>query len=315
MKRIIVALDRPPDTHLTGLLLSICNHSLEENGIKVELQYSEMGHFFDSSAMKVATRQAHIGLTTPHHLLYFHTHKNPIFPLAVSAPVQKNYFAYAVKKDSTIKGLQDFSGKRFAAKGSINQVEELRYFLNKEDRCDMIQIENSCGLDSLRKNKADIAYINKAWDGIVADRMELSLSYFNRSEDELILGYDQVYIALPEIIEKYEDELKIFFYCLDQAYCFASKNPEKAAQLLHSHFSQEYPHFDDYELLLTSMKLLAKDFVDSKDRWGWMEDNIWKEYLLGLKRIKKTCREDILPQINCDYSSHIFTNNLLPYDF
>jgi len=315
MKRLIVALNSSPNTFHTGLLVAIANNWFESVGLKVEIQLPESGHFMDSSPMKVATGQAHIGLCSPQVLFAFHTHKCSTPLLAVSAPVQSNHYHYAVKQGADIDSFSDFAGKRFASKGTYGQVEELRYFLQREGNSGLIRLADTTTLSAVQNSQADIFYINSAWEGIRFEMENKHLKYFTRSKEDLVMGYNPVYITHPDIIENYEHELALFFKTLDKGYHLAANKPKEVALLFWNTFKDTYENFEKLQLLEKSLKKLSGDFLNNDNQWGTMSDNIWKEFLLATKRINKACcsSDEVCNTFNCDYSKSLFTNKLLPY--
>lgn len=315
MKRLIVALNSSPNTFHTGLLVALANNWFEPSGLKVEIQLPDTGHFMDFSPLKVATEQAHIGLCSPQVLFAFHSHKCSIPLVAVSAPVQNNYHHYAVKYDADIHSLNDFAGKRFASKGTYGQVEELRYFLQREGNSSMIRLAETSSFTAIQNDEADVFYINSAWEGLKLEMDKKPLKYFSRSKEDLILGYNPVYIAHPNCIENYENELKLFFSILDKGYHLAANKPKEVAKLFWMNFQNMYENFDNLAFLESSLKKLSSDFLNSKNQWGVMSDNIWKEFLLANKRINKVCNKvnEKSQKNSCDYSEFLFTNSLLPY--
>lgn len=313
MKKIIVSLSTPPNTHLTGLLLSMSRNWLSQKGIEVSFIFSKHPYLFDTPAMHVATGQAHIGVGSPQMLFSFHTHAYQVPLKAVSAPVQQNFYTYATLGSKNMCAFEDFNGKRFAAKNTWGQIDELRYLISKENNQSFIQSENTQGIISLVKEEADIAFVNQAWEGILSEQQGLEIQYTSRCSEDLVMGYDTIYFVHPDILAAEEEVFKVFFDCLNKAYIEASKKPEAVALELHEAYKNTYEHFDNLPLLQKSMDIMHKSFVDKENRWGWMNPYLWQEFLLANKRIQKEIRGVSDKRYETAYATEIFTNQLLPY--
>lgn len=316
MKRFIVAFSTLPNTFHTGMLLGYAQGKFKNKGLELIFQLPDSYHFVNASAVKVASMQAHIGFASPFLLHSFLKNSTTPTIKAVSAPVQHDFFAYAIQNNANQSQITQFdlTGKRFAIHNAEGRLEELRYYLYNNHKHGFIRPVAADGLHALSTRIADVAYINTTWDAALLEEQGLQLSYLKRSQEDLVLGYNPVYIAHPEMWKTERRAFMDFFEIANEGYLYASVNPTESAMILHKAFKQQFPHFDKLHLLEKSLLEMSHSFVNENNQWGCMSDYSWKEFLLANKRIEKANAINIekyaIKKLN---SSQLFTNELLPY--
>jgi len=316
MKRFVVAFSSLPNTFHTGMLLGYARGAFEEKGLSIQFQQPDSFHFVNASAVKVATQQAHIGFASPFLVHSFLTHTSSQNICAVSAPVQHNFFAFALKQELTNENNNHvkLTGKRFAIQNAEGRLEELRSLLLKHEGQSFIRPVALEGAQALRTNTADLAYINTAWDALLLEEEGIKLSYIKRNEDELVLGYNPVYIANPNMWKQDRESYETFFEIANKEYLFASQEPLAAAKILHDFYQHKFPNFDKLSLLEQSLLQLSKSFVNEYNQWGCMSDYQWQEFLLANKQMAKANHNYPSKESHSRVKSHeLFTNDLLPY--
>jgi hypothetical protein len=309
--QINIVLSESPNSHLSGLLLGICRNWFSMEGLTIRIEVCAFGGMQSNPVMMVAEGKADIGVGNPRMLLSFLS-QFPALPLkAVSAPAQKNFYHFTSIEGQQVSSLNMKTG--FAAKGTWGNIDELRYLMQDQSHDTEIDVIDDMGYESLQKGVAQIAYINRAWEGIMAEQHGINLTYHRETVHDLVMGYDPVYFIRTDGSPKKNAIIKTFFAILNKGYHDAYLHPLQVAEELHRHFSGIYPGFDQLPFLKRSLMMIHTYLLDGKNRWGIMNEYIWEELVLALKRIDKYSKRHHNPYVRSNQSNPFFTNEYLPY--
>lgn len=169
--------------------------------------------------------------------------------------------------------------------------------------------------DAVLRDEADATWIFMGWEGIMAMRKELELSFFPVSESGVPYGYSPLLIAHPEFLRD-ETTAKAFLEVTRRGYMYAMNDPEDAAKLLMT--AASHPTLDalGYDFVLESLNYLikGKHFVDDSSKlWGTMQQSKWEEFIHWLLDNKLLLRHDNTLATEIDMVIDVmFTNNYLP---
>jgi hypothetical protein len=309
--QIKIVLSEKPNSHLAGLLLGICRNWFSMESIDIQMEVCAINGIQSNPVMMVAEGKADIGVGNPRMLLSFLS-QFPELPLkAVSAPAQKNFYHFTSIEGQQVSSINIKTG--FAAKGTWGNIDELRYLMQGQSNDPEIDVIDDMGYESLQKGVAQIAYINRAWEGIMAEQHGINLTYHRETVHDLVMGYDPVYFIRTDGSSKKKALMKRFFAILNKGYHDAYLHPLQVAEELHRHFSGVYPGFEQLPFLKRSLMMIHTSILDGENRWGIMNEFIWEELVLALKRIDKYTKRDNSFMSRPELASHLFTNEYLPY--
>ena len=149
---------------------------------------------------------------------------------------------------------------------------------------------NTSGIISLKKNNIkdansitplenglfDAAWIYYAWDGKLAESMNLDINYFYLKDFNKDLDYySPVIIANNDYLKENKEEAKKVLRAIKKGYVYAIGHPEEAADIL----IKNAPELKDKRnFIIESQKYLSKQYATNKDHWGEFDANRWNAF-------------------------------------
>ena len=297
LEKVTVLLDWFPNTNHTGLYVAAEKKYFKDAGLEVEIIQPSEGE----NIQIVAAGKADFAVSSQEAVTLARAEDIPV--ISIAAVIQHNTSAFASLKDSNIKSVKDFEGKKYGGWGSPIEEAVLKAVMS-EAGADYSKLKNitigttdfftTIGRDS------DFQWIFYGWDGIEAKRRgtELNLIYL-KDLDPVLDYYTPVIVANENSVKNRRTLVEKFTLAVARGYEFAIDHPQEAAEIL----IRKAPELNK-DLVIESQKWLSLQYRAEKPKWGWQDESVWQRYgdwLFDHKLIKKEFE-----------AKSAFTNDFLP---
>src|SRR3989338_1249198 len=271
LEKVTVLLDWFPNTNHTGLYVAAEKKYFKDAGLEVEIIQPSEGE----NIQIVAVGKADFAVSSQEAVTLARAEDIPV--ISIAAVIQHNTSAFASLKDSNIKSVKDFEGKKYGGWGSPIEEAVLKAVMS-EAGADYSKLKNitigttdfftTIGRDS------DFQWTFYGWDGIEAKRRgtELNLIYL-KDLDPVLDYYTPVIVANESSVKNRRELVGKFTKAVSRGYEFAIDNPEEAADIL----MKNSPELKE-ELVKESQKWLSLQYRAEKPKWGWQEETVWQRY-------------------------------------
>jgi ABC-type nitrate/sulfonate/bicarbonate transport system substrate-binding protein len=271
LTKAVLSLDWVPNTNHTGFYVALDKGWYAEEGIALDIQVPSD----PSAALKqVAAGNTEFGVSFEDELTIARASGIPI--VSIAAIIQHNTSAFAVLKSSGITRFKDFEGKTFASSGL--PIE--RPILGALMACDGGDINQVTFVDvgfdilpALMGNKADIAWIFQAWDGIQAGLKGVELVSLPLYGSCVPDYYTPVVIAGEKTLAQKSNLVQSFLKATARGYAYAAQHPDEAAQIL-----LKYAPESDPALVKASQAWLSPRYIADAPRWGEQKPEVWETF-------------------------------------
>jgi len=270
--KLTVLLDWVPNTNHTGVYVAKDKGYYGEEGLSVEIiQPSEGG-----SADLIAAGQGNFGFSYQEQVAYARTAENPLPVVAIAAIIQHNTSGFASPADKGIQTAKDFENKRYGGWGSPAEEVILKALMKKENadfsKVEMVNIGAADFFTSVEEN-VDFSWIYYGWDGIAAEVKDYPINFIRLQDVVPELDfYSPVIIAEESYLSENPDIAKRFLKATKKGYEYCIDNPENAVKSLLENTET------DEDIVITSQKYLAGQYIADAPEWGEMKLEMWKTY-------------------------------------
>jgi ABC-type nitrate/sulfonate/bicarbonate transport system substrate-binding protein len=239
-------------------------------------------------------------------------------PIAIAAVLANDTSAIVTKKSSGFTSLKDLDWKRYASYEGRFEMAIVRQMIKNaggQGNVGEVHPPKLDCFDAMLRDGADATWIFMGWEGIMALRKQLELSFFPVSGSGVPYGYSPLLIAHPHFLED-EATAKAFLEVTRRGYEYVIENPEDAASLFVT--AASHPSIDDlgYGFMLESLEYLikGKHFVDdASGQWGIMQQSKWEDFIHWLLDNKLLLKHDDTLATDIEMLIDImFTNRFLP---
>lgn len=271
LTRAVLSLDWVPNTNHTGFYVALDKGWYTEEGITLDIQVPSD----PSAALKqVAVGNTEFGVSFEDELTIARSNDIPV--VSIAAIIQHNTSAFAALKSSGITRFRDFEGKTFASSGL--PIE--RPILGALMACDGGDINKVTFVDvgfdilpALMGNRADIAWIFQAWDGIQAGIKGVDLVSLPLYGSCVPDYYTPVVIAGERTLAQKSNLVQHFLKATARGYAYAAQHPDEAADIL-----LKYAPESDPALVKASQAWLSPRYIADAPRWGEQKPEVWDAF-------------------------------------
>lgn len=283
-------LDWVPNTNHTGLFVAQDLGYFEEAGVDITIRRPPEG----STTELVGVGQAEFGISFQDTLAPRLVGGLPV--TAVAAIIEHNTSGIIATKDSGINKPADLTGKSYGTWNDPVELAIVEYLVNKDNGkfADVKLVPNTDDNSIVAMvNKAfDSAWIYYAWDGIMADFVDLETNYFNlRDYDDAFDFYSPIIIANNDYLKANDEEAHKIIGAIRRGYQYAMENPEEAADIL----INNAPELEDQrEMVIASQQWLSTQYASDPEQWGKFDSERWNAFYTWLfehKLIEKDLTE------------------------
>lgn len=271
LEKVTVLLDWFPNTNHTGLYIASEKKYFKDAGLEVEIIQPSEGE----NIQIVAAGKADFAVSSQEAVTLARAEDIPV--ISIAAVIQHNTSAFASLKESNIKSVKDFEGKKYGGWGSPIEEAVLKAVMT-DAGADYLKLKNvtigttdfftTIGRDS------DFQWIFYGWDGIEAKRRGIDLNLIYLKDLDAVLDYYTPVLVTNENTVKNRRELvEKFTRAVAGGYEFAVGHPQEAAEIL----IKNVPEIKQ-DLVKESQKWLSSQYRADKPKWGRQEEAIWQRY-------------------------------------
>lgn len=301
-EKITFVLDWTPNTNHTGLYVAMEKGYFADAGLEVEVVQPPE----DGAEILVSSGRAQLGVSFQDSLAPALSGDTPLDITAVAALIQHNTSGIISRKGEGMDTPKGLEGHRYATWDLPVEQATLRQVVEVDggdfDKVELIPSTVNDEVSALQSKSVDAIWIFYGWAGIACQVAGLETDYFAfRDIDPVFDFYTPVVIANNEFLEKNPETAKAFLEALAQGYRDAIADPEGAAEIL-MNASPELK--DSEELVVSSQKYLAEQYVADAPRWGEIDADRWSGFFTWLND-NQLLERPIDPMAG-------FTNDFLP---
>ncbi|MDD3521255.1 MAG: ABC transporter substrate-binding protein [Actinomycetota bacterium] len=272
-RKITIVLDWVPNTNHTGIYVAKEKGYYKEAGLEAEIVQPTEG----GSADLIAAEKGEFGISYQEQVTYARTASPSLPVVSIAAIIPHNTSGFASMKKKNILTPKDFENKTYGGWGSPAEDAMLKGLMEKYDadfsKLNMVNIGASDFITSVQRD-VDFSWIYYGWDGIASEVKNFEINFMLLQDfDERLDFYTPVIIASEETLKNKKELVKKFLDATRKGYLFAIENPDEAAEAL----LKNAPELDR-EIVLRSQKYLSDKYMPESGKWGYMEENIWKNF-------------------------------------
>ena len=183
-------------------------------------------------------------------------------------------------KKNNIKEPKDLIGKKYGTWNDPVELAMVKSLITKQggdaSKLNLAPNTDTNSITPLENGLFDAAWIYYAWDGKLAESMNLDINYFYLKDFNKNLDYySPVIIANNDYLKENKEEAKKVLRAIKKGYVYAIEHPEEAADIL----IKNAPELKDKRnFIVESQKYLSKQYATNKDRWGEFDANRWNAF-------------------------------------
>ena len=183
-------------------------------------------------------------------------------------------------KKNNIKEPKDLIGKKYGTWNDPVELAMVKSLITKQGgdagKLNLAPNTDANSITPLENGLFDAAWIYYAWDGKLAESMNLDINYFYLKDFNKDLDYySPVIIANNDYLKENKEEAKKVLRAIKKGYVYAIEHPEEAADIL----IKNAPELKDKRnFIVESQKYLSKQYATNKDHWGEFDANRWNAF-------------------------------------
>ncbi|MGX7068955.1 ABC transporter substrate-binding protein [Gemella bergeri] len=274
LKKVDFVLDWAINTNHTGLFVAKEKGYFAEAGIDLDIK----------PAPEDSTSDLIINNKAPFGIYYQDTMANKLSKgagiTAVAAIIEHNTSGVISLKKSNIKEPKDLVGKKYGTWNDPVELAMIKSLVEKQGG-DFSKIKLTPNTDTnsvtpMENGAFDAAWIYYAWDGKLAESMNLDINYFYLKDFAKELDYySPVIIANNDYLKENKEEAKKVIQAIKKGYVYAMEHPEEAADILIKN-APELKEKRDF--IINSQKYLSERYATDKNKWGEFDAERWNAF-------------------------------------
>ncbi|MEM8583175.1 MAG: ABC transporter substrate-binding protein [Bacteroidota bacterium] len=281
MANFKLALDWTPNINHIGFFVAREKGFYETVNMQIDISDPSADNYQITPAKKVELDQADFALCPTESIISYRTKQDPFPLLALAALLQEDLSAIVVKKDSGIHSPKDLDGKTYSSYKARYEDAIVKEMIKNDGGQGNLQLvyPEKLGIwNTLLDGRADATWIFINWEGVAAEQVDVSLSYFRLSDYNIPYSYSPVIAADASKIEANRTRYKQFLHASKQGFLYAQANPEESVAIL----SKFIPEYDRHIDLSRALEITAPHF-GTEDNWGTMEERKMQVFLNWLE--------------------------------
>ncbi|MGX7111600.1 ABC transporter substrate-binding protein [Gemella cuniculi] len=274
LKKIDFVLDWAINTNHTGLFVAKEKGYLADVGIDLDIK----------PAPEDSTSDLIINNKAPFGIYYQDTMANKLSKgagiTAVAALIEHNTSGIISLKKSNITEPKDLVGKKYGTWNDPVELAMVKSLVEKQNgdfkKITLAPNTDNNSITPLENGLFDAAWIYYAWDGKLAENMNLDTNFFYLKDFSKELDYySPIIIANNDYLKENKEEAKKVIQAIKKGYVYAIEHPEEAADILIK-YAPELKEKRNF--IIESQKYLSKQYATNKDRWGEFDPNRWNAF-------------------------------------
>ncbi|MGB3801514.1 MAG: ABC transporter substrate-binding protein [Lewinella sp.] len=302
MQTIKLALDWTPNINHIGFFVAENQGFYREADLRVEILDPGADNYATTPAKKLETGAADVALCPTESLISYRTKAVPFPIVAISALLQEDLSAIAVREDNDITSPKDLDGKSYASYKARYEDEIVKQMIRHDGGTGDLQLAypEKLGIwNSLVDGSHDATWVFRNWEGVAAEDRGLKLRYFDLKDYDIPYSYSPVMATGTAILKERTDELRRFVEATKRGFLFTQHNPGESEGIL----ARELPATDRDISVKKALKHTTPYFGNART-WGMMDESRLQAFLDWLERHEL---ETLLPP-----AGELYTNQLIP---
>lgn len=267
-------LDWVPNTNHTGIFVAEELGYFEEAGVAVNVQRPPQG----SVTELIGLGNAPFGISFQDTMAHRLAGGLPI--TAVATILEHNTSGIISAEAANIQEPTDLAGHSYGTWNDPIEQGMLRYIIESEggNFSDIQLIPNQAdnSVVGLATEQFDSAWVYYAWDGFLADSLDVPTNFFYfRDYAEELDFYSPVIIANNDYLKANPEEAKAVIQAIKKGYQYAMEHPEEAADILLKHA----PELEDQrDMVHASQAWISEQYASDPSQWGHIDEARWNAF-------------------------------------
>jgi len=274
LKKVDFVLDWAVNTNHTGLYVAKEKGYFAEEGIDLDIKPAPE----DSTSDLVINNKAPFGI------YYQDTMASKLSKgagiTAVAAIIEHNTSGIISPKKNNITDPKALEGKKYGTWNDPVELAMIKSLVEKQggdyNKIELVPNSDSNSITPLENGVFDAAWIYYAWDGKLAESMNLETNFFYYKDYAPELNfYSPVIIANNDYLKDNKEEAIKILRAIKKGYQYAIEHPEEAAEILIKYA----PELENKKaMIIESQKYLASQYATDKDKWGYIDPARWNAF-------------------------------------
>lgn len=274
LKSIDFILDWVPNTNHTGLYVALEKGYFEEAGLDVTIRRPPEG----SGTELVGTGGAEFGIDFQDTIAARFEKGLPV--TAVAAIIDHNTSGILSHQDANIKSAKDLAGKSYGTWNEPIELALIEHIVQQDggefEEVELIPNQADNSVIGLGTEMFDSAWIYYAWDGVMAQHMEVETDFFYLTDyAEELDFYSPVIIVNNDYMENNPEETSQMVQAIKKGYQYAMEEPEESATILMKHAPELKEQAD---FIQASQAWVSERYAETPDNWGYIEAARWNTF-------------------------------------
>lgn len=291
LESIDFILDWVPNTNHTGLYVALEKGYFEEAGLDVTIRRPPEG----SGTELVGTGGAEFGIDFQDTIAARFEKGLPV--TAVAAIIDHNTSGIVSHPDAQIKSAKDMAGKSYGTWNEPIERAVVEHIVTEDggnfEEVELIPNQADNSVVGLSTKMFDSAWIYYAWDGVMAESMDIETDFFYLTDfAEELDFYSPVIIVNNDYMNDHPEETKKMVQAIKKGYQYAMEEPEESANILMEHAPELKEQAD---FIMASQEWVSPKYAETPEKWGYIEEERWNtfyDWLYTNELIEKELTED-----------------------
>lgn len=311
-----LALDWTPNTNHTGFYVARAKGFYAEAGLELHIHYPKQENYGLSPAKQLAQRQVDFAIAPSESVISYHslTAQHPKLK-AIATLLQEDSSAIVTLATRGLDRPATLDGKIYASYSARFEDAIVKQMIRNDGGKGEIQTLNPERLGipaTLETGQADATWVFMPWEGIEVKRRGIEFQAFRMADYNVPYGYTPLLLAHPEFLENHAEQVRAFLAATQRGYHYAAAHPEEAAHILCD--ETQHTSLEDRDFVVESQQCLSADYyLNSNQRWGYMLESRWQDFVDWLLEQDILTHTDGSPLSSKDIKvNDLFSNAYLP---
>lgn len=274
LEEIDFILDWVPNTNHTGLYVALEKGYFEEAGLDVTIRRPPEG----SGTELVGTGGAEFGIDFQDTIAARFEKGLPV--TAVAAIIDHNTSGIMSHENVEIESAKDLAGNSYGTWNEPIELAIIEHIVSQDggnfEEVELIPNQADNSVIGLSTEMFDSAWIYYAWDGVMADSMDVATDFFYLTDiAEELDFYSPVIIVNNDYMDAKPEATKKMVQAIKKGYQYAMEEPEESANILMKH-APELKEQEDF--ILASQAWVSENYAETPEKWGYIEEERWNTF-------------------------------------
>lgn len=274
LESIDFILDWVPNTNHTGLYVALEKGYFEEAGLDVTIRRPPEG----SGTELVGTGGAEFGIDFQDTIAARFEKGLPV--TAVAAIIDHNTSGIVSHPDAKIMSAKDMAGNSYGTWNEPIELAIVEHIVTEDggnfEDVELVPNQADNSVVGLSTQMFDSAWIYYAWDGVMAESMDVATDFFYLTDFAQELDfYSPVIIVNNDYMNDKPEETEKMVQAIKKGYQYAMENSEEAANILMKH-APELKEQEDF--ILASQAWVSEQYAETPGKWGYIDEERWDTF-------------------------------------